>query len=141
MDQWVEVAPVGSNIWIVPRMVYASCCVCVANRSSRLVLVSIDFAGSENHVLLVREPGRGPATSTQQVVFPGATVVVATLSPIGNEKMKVVFSAACQEASAGPDAADDLSANLCVADSLSQSVEIEGWLKRRAVKRLSAAED
>ena len=136
MDQWTEVAPVGSNVWIVPRTIYNSVCVCVSNRSPALQSVVVDVSGCENAIPLVASPGGDDQTTIRSLVFPGTTTVVTTLTPASGTKMKVVFSASAQPTGTATsvEIIEDKSQHT-VSDSVSQSVEIEGWLKRRAVTR------
>jgi hypothetical protein len=83
MDEWTEVLPPGSNVWIIPREMYSSVCLCVSNRTSEAQLVLVDCSGSRGVNLLAAESDRikDQPYALRRVIPASQTEVVGVLSP------------------------------------------------------------
>lgn len=152
MDQWSEATPAGSNVWVIAREMYQSCCLCVSNRSDAHRRVTVDCRGSQNVTTLASIDDRRDTGHIVRDVASGATVVVCVLSPTDEahamdveftvvaEPLELALRRAAGVAASGerdeageevefdPDGRALFNAEL-------QSAAVEGWLQRRAVLR------
>ena len=108
MDQWTEVLPEGSNVWIVPREMYTSVCLAVANRSTVAKVITVDCSASTNVTLLAADEDRASssthnnksaALALKRIVGPGVTQVVGVLSPSDDSEPTSISYAANVSAS------------------------------------------
>ena len=138
MDQLAELPPVGSNVWVIPREMYSSVCICVANRTSDAQLVTVDCSSSSNVTMLASEEDRvkNQPLAVRRVVSAGATQVVAVLSPADDAEPTAIsfvgdVVAKSIEGNLGGALGDRAAAHNTMVEVERQSADVEAFLNRR----------